>query len=313
MTWTALTFNFGSTLTSTQMTQLFNNTAAFAAKDSGAPTLAASYITETMIGASTVSQGKLKTTATAGSVVVLAGLSNSYPLTGGSYSWWTSSSDAVPGTTQIIIWGGGDTAAGVIGLANQDSSNSHTFYLDERYVQASPPYNLGPLFIFLLVNPDGSFAGIRVMPDPPWAYHGPTDITPQYWRNGKSYRRVPCVDGVALAKALRNQQVLRKFLNNDLLIEDVETEITLAYKDSDMAVMPHPFDQKWMRPGQGVILLEPGSSLMGKLSDLLEADHARTVRNLIEQNYLDIDFTSSLNVSGAPPGVQIARARMRLS
>lgn len=39
MAWTALTFAFGSLLTSTKMTQLFDNLAALAAQDSGAPTL----------------------------------------------------------------------------------------------------------------------------------------------------------------------------------------------------------------------------------------------------------------------------------
>jgi len=39
MTWTTLTFPFGSVLTSTKMTQLYDNFAAMAAGDSGAPSI----------------------------------------------------------------------------------------------------------------------------------------------------------------------------------------------------------------------------------------------------------------------------------
>ena len=38
MTWSTLSFPYGSTLSSSQMTQLYNNFAALAAGDSGAPT-----------------------------------------------------------------------------------------------------------------------------------------------------------------------------------------------------------------------------------------------------------------------------------
>jgi hypothetical protein len=48
MAWTALTFAYGSKLTSTKMTQLFDNFTAFANKDSGAPVLENQYITMVM-------------------------------------------------------------------------------------------------------------------------------------------------------------------------------------------------------------------------------------------------------------------------
>lgn len=48
MAWTALSFSYGSKLTSTQMTQLFDNFTAFANKDSGAPVLENQYITMVM-------------------------------------------------------------------------------------------------------------------------------------------------------------------------------------------------------------------------------------------------------------------------
>ena len=46
--WTALTFAYGTLLTSTQMTQLFDNITAAFEKASGAPVLASKYITTNM-------------------------------------------------------------------------------------------------------------------------------------------------------------------------------------------------------------------------------------------------------------------------
>lgn len=48
MAWTALSFAYGSKLTSTKMTQLFDNFTAFGNKDSGAPVLKNQYITMPM-------------------------------------------------------------------------------------------------------------------------------------------------------------------------------------------------------------------------------------------------------------------------
>ena len=60
MAWTTLSFPFGSLLTSTKMTQMYDNLVAFANKSSGAPTLAANYIVSGMLMDSAVSVAKLK-------------------------------------------------------------------------------------------------------------------------------------------------------------------------------------------------------------------------------------------------------------
>lgn len=50
MAWTSLTFPFGSLLTSTKMTQLFDNLTALANGDSGAPRIYSSALAETTVG-----------------------------------------------------------------------------------------------------------------------------------------------------------------------------------------------------------------------------------------------------------------------
>ncbi len=64
MAWTDLTFPFGSKLTSTKMTQLFNNFQAVTDKDAGAPQLANNYIVNAMITDGTISNEKQEAYAT---------------------------------------------------------------------------------------------------------------------------------------------------------------------------------------------------------------------------------------------------------
>lgn len=59
MTWTVLSFPFGSVLTSAKMTQLYNNLTAVTQKDSGAPVLKNDYILAAMIANGNVSGPKL--------------------------------------------------------------------------------------------------------------------------------------------------------------------------------------------------------------------------------------------------------------
>jgi|GEM_PF-3407389 len=63
MAWTNLTFSFGAVLTSAQMTQLDDNFDAIMAKASGAPQLAASYVTTSMIATNAVTAAEIAANA----------------------------------------------------------------------------------------------------------------------------------------------------------------------------------------------------------------------------------------------------------
>lgn len=257
-------------------------------------------IVEPMLAASAVSQSKLKTTTASGSTTA-----KSYSLTGGTYSWWTASA---LNDTPWNGWGNGDTSAGVIGTECPGGVNN-IFYVDERYVQASPPYRKGPLFAYVAIRPDGTFAAIQVAPDPIWAYHGPTDITPEFIRDGKAYRTVRLVDGVPMALAIKDPATLRRLMAGEAVVTLLEREITLAYKDSDMAVVPHPFGNI---SGVTIALLEPGTTMMQRFADFCDAGAAREVRQIIESGRLIIDSTP-LAVADMPPGVAALRARWKLT
>lgn len=259
-------------------------------------------VTASKIAASAISQSKLKTTTAAGSLFVSSSGAATYGLTGGTYSWWTAASNSIFG------FGVGDQAAGVLGLANLSSDG--TFYIDERYVQASPPYRLGPLFVFLLVDRSGKQLGVRVAQDPPWAYHGPTDISPDFYDfEGCPCKLMSCVDGIPLRQALQTDGLREAILNKEVQVARDVCEITLEYKDSDINVVPHYF-MGYDLSDKSVVLLEPGSSLLLSLNEMLEQDHASSIRRMIDDGYIEID-NCPISVPHAPPGVLVCRAKYK--
>jgi len=175
-----------SPCTESLMTRMRNNPIAISEGSSGAPKLqTAAYqagsVDQAAIGNAAVGQGELKTATASGSTTILGG-GTSVSLTGGSHSWWTAGGSGTG--NGVLGFSHTDTAAGVIGLGPAGGT-SQTFYRDERYIQASPPYDMGdgevPLFIFALIdNASGKIDCLEVGQEPTWAYHGPTIITPQH-------------------------------------------------------------------------------------------------------------------------------------
>lgn len=270
-------------------------------------------VTEGKLAASAVAQGKLKSTTASGSTTA-----TSYSLTGAQYSWWTFSSTFTGSSSDQslrILGGGGDRGAGVIDCTEWGYGSAPpggtTAYFDERYIQASPPYNNGPLFVHLAFDSLGEIVHSRVAPDPIYAYHGPTDITPQYYKNGKPYRMVKMLGGVPFKTAIKNPAVRMALINGDIAPTKIETEITLDYKDSDKNLMPHPFIGADLT-GLTVVTLEPGTTLMQRFAEFCDAGEAREVRKIILENYLNI-IKTPLPIPGIPAGVVAYRASLKLT
>lgn len=303
MTWNALSYPFESQLNTIKMGQVMENFTSIAAGDSGAPRVATAALAERC-----VTQAKLSTTTASGSTSSSA-FTISYTLVGGTYSWWTASlAGATSSEFDTGGFGGGNSAAGTISVVNI-SGGSRTLHVDERYVQSSPPYDIGdgeiPLFCFLLMNQNGSIAAIQIAQDPPWAYHGPTNIAAQRWINGKPYRKYKRVGfgGELLSELLRgsDQVKISKYLRGELQIVEQEEEITQSLKNRDMSVVPHPFQN--VSPGQTVILMDPfwDDKLTSALLKIQQSVHAREVRNIFMENMLVIDNNGTK--MRTPPGV----------
>lgn len=92
MAWTALTFAYGSLLTSTKMTQLFDNFQAFADKDSGAPVLANDYIIAAMIATGEVGADAIAANAVRASEINFANSARSSQLISASSTFTPAAS-----------------------------------------------------------------------------------------------------------------------------------------------------------------------------------------------------------------------------
>lgn len=185
MAWTSLTFAFGSLLTSTKMTQLYDNITAAFNKDSGAPVLANGYIVTAMfgsasvdqatIGASAVGQGELKT-ATGEVSTTTTSPGQLLILPGGEYGFYPQLKDSASSAATAHLHSTGGMPISYVTIITL-AAFSGTTYAQQRYVQASPPYQIGGMlwghFLFLLRKvTTGEVISAYEAEDPPWAYNG---------------------------------------------------------------------------------------------------------------------------------------------
>lgn len=262
-----------------------------------------------LVGA--VGQAQLKTTS--GSVST-SSTGTFLGMPGGEYAFalqlWHSGGGAqvanwyADGTSRVMTTTGA-TPARQIYLGTPGSPNANA---RERYVQASPPYDLGngpvPLFMFAAVAAGGAIVHAYVAPDPPWANNGPTDIRADYYAGGKGYRwgrRAPPPRAWLDGTGAQREAYLAALSAPPELIE-----ITQALKQADMPLLPHPFLNADPVDG-GIVLLDPVSPLCGQLLGLHE--QGELVIDLLTQGYLRID-NEPLDAS-APPGVTAARVKWR--
>jgi hypothetical protein len=201
----------------------------------------------------------------------------------------------------VLVTSQGDTNQG---------GESLTLTLRQRYVQASPPYDLGngeiPLFIFAHMRADGSIGGLYIAEDPPWANNGPTSIRPDYVdpRTGKKYqRRRQCALSIADVKAGRCDMADLIAARREAATELVE--ITQAVKQADMHLHPHSWA---VEPTEGeIVLLDPCCGTTALLHEL--QSEGEDVAALILDGYLAI----SPDACGAkaPPRTRAVRYRMK--
>ena len=255
-------------------------------------------VTQAQIGSNAVGQAQIKTSANTGSTGVGPTASANHILVGGSYSWWTASSASTP-----IQFGNGDTAAGVIGLYNENGTISGTFHVDERYITASPPYNLGdgdiPLFVFVMFDKLGNIFGTSIGPDPTWAYNGPTDIRP-----GKRLIR-PCTYQEALKDPAKMEAYLDAMDNPKYIYLNKE-DITHEIKNKDMGLFPHPWALNDLRD-RFVFMVDPMSNFCSRLCSMHESGENLT--KLIYDGYIKLSNTPLARK--APPGVIPVAAKFK--
>lgn len=275
--------------------------------------------TQSLIVASSVGQAQLKTTS--GTVNRTATGLGTLTLPGGEYGFYPRSQFASGGGTgysfeisihaRSLISGALATACYVSINNTAGTWDDETVTVHQRYVQASPPYDLGngavPVFAFAMINKaTGKIESAYVAEDPPWANNGPTDIRPDYYDGtGRAWKRrrtnVAEVVQQMRAKVITEEQAADAIRASVQLVE-----VTQALKQADMPLIPHPFVD--LDPAtHAVVLLDP----VGKRAELLHelqrsgADLGEIVTSrsiVVDNEPLD---------AATPPGVQAVRWRFK--
>jgi hypothetical protein len=143
------------------------------------------------------------------------------------------------------------------------------------YITASPPYDLGdgeiPIFVWIMLD-GGIIKAVSVSETPTWAYNGPTNIRPDRVSTSggitKKYKNVISVDEDS----------------GEITVEEVE--ITMAMKNADIDIHPHPFYENDLQD-KVILLLDPVET-----EYLLNLHRSgESINELLHKDYLRLDNT----------------------
>ena len=285
-----------------------------------------------VLAAGSVAQSELKT---ASGTVSTAG-SGRFTLPGGQYGFFPALYQAGGLTSSAVLLNGsangsppndlvgaGTTNDALSGMVVSETSatpqlclmvTGGTLYALQRYIQASPPYDLGNgsicIFVFVRISSDGKIASVYVAQEPPWALNGPTDITPSRVDKvtGRKFKVVPRGFGPDWRARLKTMMPAeRTELIEKVKLGDVEEiEITQEIKNKDMPLIPHPFADG--AGGGTIVLIDP----VGFADELAKCHECGIdVNELIHEGYVRLD-NAPLSAN-TPPGVVAVRARWKLT
>lgn len=313
------------------------------------------------VGPASVAQSHLKTTTGAVSVTTGPALGDFAlllaTLPGGEYGFWPQlKTSTATGYANARVSGSSLDSANAVNSTSYATrimlgayngggeGTAKTAYAQQRYVQASPPYDLGdgaiPLFVFALAGRDGAVLATYAAPEAPWHLNGPTDIRPELEVDGVAYRWTRGPKGIDLA-ALPPPERLRAIADDEAdwrdrlaaiealdrrpaitrleqiqrhqervrlrraLAERHAVPVDQALKQADMALIPQPFAM--VPDGATVMLLDPVAELTHRLFEAHEV--GESVAALLTAGDLRLD-NEPLRRAG-PPGVAVVAARWR--
>lgn len=257
-----------------------------------------------------VGQAQLKSAT--GTVSTTSAALTNLTLPGGEYGFYPQLYNGGGGTANISgqlasAWGGSNSV-GVTMVAISTANAGFPAIALQRYIQASPPYDLGdgdvPLFTFLAVDGSGNAVHAWIAEDPPWANNGPTNCRAEIYRGGVGYQRRPDLSAYS-AKQIEDMswpdyaQLLRE-------APVIEQPITQALKQADMPVLPHPFLGNDLA-GLTVVMVDPVSELCLALQELHRA--GEPLHDLIHRRDLVIGNVPLKRAT--PPGVAAVSAHFR--
>ena len=180
-----------SPLISDTFFKLRDNPIAIANGDSGAPKIQSAALDTGVVGSAAMAAGAIEQAAINTSQGTVSVYQNGYTtLPGGQYGFWCEAQNSATGNN---IGGPGKNGTGYTASVRMESSGgSTTCYMRQRYINSSPPYDMGhgeiAHFVFALVeNSSGKVLATYAADCAPWHYNGPTDIKAVARINGKKY------------------------------------------------------------------------------------------------------------------------------
>ena len=286
--------------------------------------IAGSTITEGNIASGAIHRAQLSTATAQSSLSAGGALENfTFNLVGSTYSMFSTSanwSSAGDGTVWWTIGAGGQVGLGQLGLSFLTAgggAGGGTVWINENYINSSPPYNFGEAFVYVAFDKQGKIVGISAALDPTWAHHGPHSIVPTHYKEiGKpgtpAYQRKSMIyqdmlDGMIFSEAMKDALRRLAFLKGELTPERGEVEITIDYKDTDMHTHPHPFGSDSVAR---VALMHPEGPLANRITDMLKAGHAAEIVKMVEDGDLIINGEGIIHPH-APSTIRVVKGVLR--
>jgi hypothetical protein len=305
-----------SPITTGLMTKMRDNPIAITEGAAGAPliqtaALDAAIVTNAKMATNAIKRDNLDTTTgTITFPVTTSLIEDDGVLPGGQYGFYPRSKISAgagtiaPKPTLSILQ---DMASlttsfqALIGYQGRLSSGGRTISVEQRYVQSSPPYDLGdgdvPLFVYVRLNEDQSLRGIWIAPDPPWTHNGRHRVRTDYVCPKTKKPMMRCKKHThTMADVLAKKISMQEFIMRRNSVKTEDVEVTMALKLQGMVDLPNPFVNK--REGVTTFLLDPVSDLMHELAKLHE--EGEDIGQLIHDGF--VDFGSVLSRK-TPPGI----------
>lgn len=306
-----------------------------AANAVGTSQLQAAAVTQAKVASSAIGQAQLKTATTTGSLNNAGTHSESIQLSAaGSYGFGHSSGytdNAGTPPSSGVFWGRANAGGGAA-WAEETTSNdtkapdsyislsttSNQVDYSQRYIQSSPPHDLGDgevvTFLFLEIDSNGVIWQTWMAPDGPWINNGPTDLRPLggYTRDGTGIKLLPeilaehgTIDR-AVAAGIKRSRAIERLCTDPI----TAVEITQEMKRADMSLLPHPFVRPVNRTNT-IVLVDPmDENVLGRLRDLQDLQ-PYLIGQLLHRGDVRID-NAALNRCG-PPGVKVCAAKWKLT
>ena len=283
--------------------------------------IAGSTITEGNIAGGAIHRAQLSTATASTGITIGSGANYTFFLVGGAYSYHgvsATGNGSGSGSNIVVFGAGGNAGLGALGWFNSSTGGeAQSIWINENYINSSPPYNFGEAFVYVASDKQGKIVGISAALDPTWAHHGSHSIVPTHWREigkpgTKGYRRVPMVyqdmlDGMIFSEAMKDASRRLAFLKGELTKERGEVEITIDFKDLDKETHPHPFGSDSVAR---VVLMHPEGPLADRITDMLKAGHASEIVKMIEDGDLIIKGKGIIHPH-APSTVRVVKGVLR--